>query len=378
MNISRKNGIRFFGSLVLSGTTLNSVGASTTLAMMDPESLTQICTNSTFSEIRNSDLYKYIEKTISPDELERISDLYKYIEKTIISPDKLERFKSKFEKDNLAAKSEDELFEILSATPLRKLVIIYKLASKSNDEKSKKIISVIKKAWELRLHEFSENYRKFFWDDENISPDKLCLKFFKLKVTDLDKFKLEDLFKIHGMFFKVLDEKYVLSGEDKCELSYSLFSSYLKIFDVDNPRELEGVAASLSQKDLRKILKYLLNKFPKAFDENICTGDTIRSLFNVALSCSSWVSGIVHDVLVLPLENLVKDKNKKNKDEFYKNLDLFKKDCKKLAQLLDKEAETVFVGDYMFNSNSVDDTMSLTVFCNYKMQSQKWARKLKV
>lgn len=94
MNISRKNGIRFFGSLILSGTIMNSVGVSTTLAM-DPaphiEFLTPKPQNNICSDVKNSDLYKYIEETIPQDELERL--------------------KSVFEKDNLAAKNEDELLK---------------------------------------------------------------------------------------------------------------------------------------------------------------------------------------------------------------------------------------------------------------------------
>ena len=355
MNISRKNGIRFFGSLVLSGTTLNSVGVSTALAMEPAPpagSLTQKYPNSTCSEIKNSDLYKYIEKTIPQDELERL--------------------KIEFEKDNLAAKSDDELLKIFSAKSLRFLVITNKLGSNFNSEKSGKINLAIERAWKLRLHKISEHYRKIFGNYENISQENLCLKFLDLNSADLNKFKLKELFDIQSLFCEILGEKYVLSGEDKCKLSYSLFSSYLRIFGIYDLYELKGVAASLSQKDLRKILKYLLNNFPfyESIQELRLTF-MISSLFNVALSCSSRVSGVMYDDLVLPLEKLVKDKNK---DEFYKKLDLFKKDCKKLAQLLDKEAETVYVGNYMFNSNS----MLLTEFYNSKMQNQEWARKLKV
>ena len=50
-------GTKFFSILILSGTALNSVGVSTALAMESTPptgALTQICTNSTCSEIRNS------------------------------------------------------------------------------------------------------------------------------------------------------------------------------------------------------------------------------------------------------------------------------------------------------------------------------------
>ena len=167
MNISRKNGIRFFGSLVLSGTTLNSVGVSTALAMEPAPpagSLTQKYPNSTCSEIKNSDLYKYIEKTIPQDELERL--------------------KIEFEKDNLAAKSDDELLKIFSAKSLRFLVITNKLGSNFNSEKSGKINLAIERAWKLRLHKISEHYRKIFGNYENISQENLCLKFLDLNSAD--------------------------------------------------------------------------------------------------------------------------------------------------------------------------------------------------
>ena len=304
---------------------------------MDPaphiEFLTPKPSNNTYYNINNSDLYKYIEKIINQDELERL--------------------KSEFEKDNLAAKSEDELLKIFSAKSLRFLVITDKLGSNLNSEESRKIDWVIKRVWRLKLDEISKHYKDIFGNDENTSPENLFLKFLNLEDAGLNKFKLKELFDTQSLFCEILGEKYALSGEDKCKLSDSLFSNYSRIFNIENLEDLKDDVASFSQKDLRKILKNLLNNFSKLLNKKVPNLElllTIRSLYNVAKCCSAMVAGEMYGVLIIPMINM-------GKNTFTENFELFKQKRKEFAKALDKESVTISLNGGttmmdLFNLNS--------------------------